>query len=110
MLTQLALPTLVLMALALAVPRLGERLVPETLVGLVALGIGSAIMLWLLSAAGFALSYLWRSPEVADLLGVLPGSGARHFLVLGLKAGLIWGPVLILAVSTAPRRWKTERW
>lgn len=33
-----------------------------------------------------------------------------HFVRLGLGAGLIWAPVLILAVASVPGRWKKNVW
>lgn len=106
----LTLPALLLVALAVIVPRLLERAVPESLAGLVLLGLLSALALWLMSALGFALLYRLQGPDVVALLGARPVDGLGHFLRLGAKAALIWLPVMVLAVSTAPRRWRTSVW
>ncbi len=106
----LALPALVLVAISILVPRLLERTVPESLPGLVALGAISGVALWFLSALGFALLYRVQGPEMVELLGARPLAGLVHFLTLGAKAALIWAPVLVLAVSTAPRRWREAVW
>lgn len=110
MITGLLLPTLALMALAMLVPRLVERQVPESLTGLALCAAVSALALWGLSALGFAGLYALDDPLVLDLLGRDPAGGLRHFAGLGAKAALIWLPVLLLVVSTAPRRWKTAIW
>lgn len=106
----LALPALLLVASSILVPRLLERLVPESLAGLTLLGLLSALALWLLSAAGFALLYRMQGPGMVALLGARPLAGFGHFLGLGAKASLIWAPVLVLTVSTAPRRWRDAVW
>lgn len=108
MVTALLLPSLLLIALAILIPRGLERLMPESLGGLLLLGLISALLLWALSALGFALLYRWGGAPLARLWA--DGGAFRHFLWLGLRAGLIWAPVLVLAVSTAPRRWRQAQW
>lgn len=110
MILSLALPAVLLIAAAILVPRGLERLVPESLAGLVLLGLVSALVLWMASGLGFAVLYHWRGASLALLMGETAAPAFRHFAVLGLRAALIWAPVLVLAVSTAPRRWKTATW
>ncbi|KUF10610.1 hypothetical protein [Pseudoponticoccus marisrubri] len=110
MITALLLPTLALMALAVLVTRGIEALVPESPAGLAAIAVLSSLALWLLSAAGFAGLYLIRDAQIAVVLGAAPQAGLRHFLGLGAKAALIWAPLVLLVVATAPRRWKTATW
>ncbi|CUH79367.1 hypothetical protein [Tropicibacter naphthalenivorans] len=110
MLVNLALPFLILIALAILVPRGIERYTPESLPGLVLLATLSALALWLLSALLFAGLYLLRGPEVAAMLELAPGAGAAHLAHVGWQAVLIWGPVLALVVMTSPRRWKSAVW
>ncbi len=110
MITGLVLPTVLLMALAVAVPRLLERALPESLPGLALCAAVSALLLWLAASAGFAWLYAARGPGLLSALGTAPLGGLRHFLALGGSAALIWAPVMLLVVSTAPRRWKTARW
>ena len=45
-----------------------------------------------------------------DAIGFAPGETLGYFLRLGLSSGLIWGPVLVLVVSTSPRRWQENVW
>jgi len=110
MMLGLLLPVAVLVAAAILVPRGLERMVPETLGGLVLNGAVSALVLILLSAGYFFLAYLWRSTALLDLIGIAPGQTLGHFLRLGFGAGLIWAPVVVLAVSTAPKRWREAEW
>ncbi|WP_299937987.1 hypothetical protein [uncultured Pelagimonas sp.] len=109
MFLELALPSLALMVLAVAIPRVIEPFLPETLPGMAVLVLISALILWLASAIGFALLYRLENPQVAELL-FSNSDGTRHFLTLGAKAGVIWGPILALVASTTPRRWKTNTW
>lgn len=108
MLIGLGAPVLILMALALLTTRLVEKVAPETLAGLVILGLVSALLLWPLSAGVFAALYVFRGVETAALLGT--AGGLHHFLTLGAKAALVWAPIVLLVVTTAPRRWKTNTW
>lgn len=102
----LLIPAVILGLLALLVTRGVERLLPETLGGIALTALVSCGLMWLLSALLFAVWYLLQAPGAAALIG----SGARHFGLLGLKAALVWGPVVALTVSTAGRRWKTNTW
>lgn len=110
MILSLALPAVLLIAAAILVPRGLEPLVPESPGGLVALAGLSALLLWAVSGLGFVLLYHLRGATVALLTGDNAAPAFRHFAALGLKAALIWAPVLVLSVSTAPRRWKTATW
>ena len=110
MILHVALPVIALIVIAALLPALIERWVPETIGGM-ALNAGlSAVGLTLISAGYFLISYLQQSTEILDLVGVAPASGVGHFLKLGLAAGLIWGPVMVLVISFAPRRWKENVW
>jgi hypothetical protein len=110
MVVQLLLPVLLLMAATVGVARLVEARMPETLGGILAGLAISAVLALLLSAALFAAIYARGDPRILDLLGQAPQIGLAHFLGLGAKAGLIWGPVLLLVTVTAPRRWTTNTW
>ncbi|MGR3495350.1 hypothetical protein [Citreimonas sp.] len=110
MIAALALPTLVLLALAVAVARGVERLVPETPAGLALQASISAAALTLLSAAAFAALYAAGDAPLTALLDADPRGGFAHFLGLGLKSALIWAPPMLLVVVTAPRRWRHGRW
>ncbi len=110
MIADLLLPALGLMLLAVLVARGVEVLVPESLVGLAAMALVSALLCWGLASAGFALLYVQEDARILTLLGDAPTASAGHFLRLGGRAALIWAPILLLVVTTAPRRWKTAVW
>ncbi|MGH1412268.1 MAG: hypothetical protein ACRBB0_02170 [Pelagimonas sp.] len=109
MFVELALPAIVLMVLAVVVPRLVETFLPETLFGMAIIAALSSLILWILASLGFAMLYQWENPRLAALLFSSTTSWP-YFLNLGAKAAVIWGPVLALTVSTTPRRWKTNTW
>lgn len=110
MFTQLFIPAVFLGFAAILVPRRIERYVPETVGGLVFLTLLSSIALLLISAVGFSALYQVENPELTERLLRSGANGFGHFISLGAKAGLIWGPILALVVSTAPRRWQTNTW
>lgn len=110
MILHVALPVAVLMALAAALPHLLLRVVPETFAGIL-LNVGmSAGLLTLIAATYFFVSYLTHNSAILDLAGIAPAATLAHFLRLGLGAGLVWGPVLVLSVSYTPARWKENVW
>lgn len=107
MIAELFLSTALLVALTFAVARGVEALLPEGVPWLITQAVVSALMLWALSALLFAGLYMLEAPQAAKLIGT---GGWGRFAALGLKAGLVWAPILILVVSTAPSRWKTAVW
>ena len=109
MLLGLALPTILLMLAAVVVTRGLESVLPESLFGMALTAVMSSVALWLLSSAGFALLYMAEGAPLAAL-GVVEGGSVTHFLSLGARSCLIWAPIILLVVVTAPRRWRTSRW
>ncbi|MGR3369401.1 MAG: hypothetical protein ACU0CC_11885 [Sagittula sp.] len=108
MILGLLIPTAILIALAVFVTRGVERLMPETIPGIAAAALLSALALVGLSACLFAVLYLLETPSAARLIG--QRGGVLHFLLLGVQAGLVWGPIVLLVSVTAPRRWRTNVW
>lgn len=108
MVLALLIPALALMVLAVVVTRLVEWVVPETVPGLVLAGALACAVMWVLAGALFGWMYLGREADLAPVLGT--GSGLRHLAGLGAKAALIWLPMVLITVVTAPRRWKTNVW
>lgn len=109
MLLGLALPTILLMMAAVVVTRGLESVLPESLSGMALTALLSSLALWLLSSAGFALLYMAEGAPLAAL-GLTEGGTITHFLSLGARSSLIWAPIVLLVVVTAPRRWRTSRW
>ena len=110
MILHVALPVVMLMGLAAALPHLMLRLVPETFAGVLLNAGICAVLLTLISAGYFFASYMARNTALIDLAGIAPAATLVHFLGLGLGAGLVWGPVLVLSVSYTPARWKENVW
>lgn len=110
MILAIALPIFLLMALAAALPHLLLRLFPETFAGVLLNAAVCALLLTAIAAGYFFASYLARSTALLDLAGIAPAETVLHFLKLGLGAGLVWGPVLVLSVSYTPSRWKENVW
>jgi len=101
--TSLLWPTLVLVALAWIIPTQVAKRMPETFRALFVNLLFSASALWGASAFGFALSYAVQGVPFAELL-----PGATHFIRLGLMAGMLWGPILLLALAMEPQKWRPE--
>ncbi|MBV7395148.1 hypothetical protein [Mameliella sediminis] len=110
MIVELFLPAIGLMLITALVTRGVERLMPESLPGLALTAVVSALLVWGIASGGFALLYVMRDARVLALMEQTPATSTSHFLSLGASAALIWAPVLLLTVTTAPRRWKTAVW
>ncbi|MGZ9811005.1 hypothetical protein ACXN5S_11125 [Pseudoroseicyclus sp. H15] len=110
MITGVLLPAAVIVVLAILLPRALGRWLPETFAGLVLNGVISAALLTGLAALVFAVTYAWSGTQVGAMLGFAPGVTLGHFLRLGLSAGLLWAPVLVLSVASVPGRWKEGVW
>ena len=92
-----------LIAVAWAVPWLLGRLLPEGLAWLFGIAALSALVLTVATAVGFAWLY-------GAAGGVVWREAPGWFLVLSLRAALIWGPVMVLSVANLPRGWTEAVW
>jgi len=106
----LFLPALLLALLAFATPRVLARVLPEGVRPLMLNAFLSTVLLFVLSAVFFFLLYLWQGVSVADILSPSLSETVVFFARLGLIAGLIWGPIMILSVAGLPRKWVRETW
>lgn len=96
------MPVVVLVLIAAAVPIwLARRLGHDLRARAMNIAISSLAML-VLSGGYFAVLYLLEAPGVAGAIGAQPVQAAAHFLWLGLMAGLIWAPVVVLAATLRP--------
>jgi hydrogenase-4 membrane subunit HyfE len=106
----LFLPTLMLALCAFAVPRLLARVLPEGVPALMANALLSALAMCVLSAVFFFCLYVWQGAPVQELLA----NGLAHNVVsfggLGMIAGIIWAPIMLLSVAGLPRRWVHKTW
>ena len=79
------------------------KLVPEGVIWLLVNGVLSALLLAVVAAAGF----VWLYGEAG---GVVWREAPWHFVLLSAKAGIVWGPVMVLSLSALPKRWKRAVW
>ena len=106
----LVLPSLILMVLGWAVPKLLSLRWPEGVRPLLWLALTSALILLVLSALVFLGLYLLQGVPLAALFEPGLGAGLWHFLRLALLSALFWGPILVLSVSSLPKHWVKEVW
>lgn len=99
----LVLPLVGLAVVAWLVPWLLGKLVPEGVIWLLVNGVLSALLLAVVAAAGF----VWLYGEAG---GVVWREAPWHFVLLSVKAGIVWGPVMVLSLSALPKRWKRAVW
>ena len=99
----LVLPLVGLAVVAWLVPWLLGKLVPEGVIWLLVNGVLSALLLAVVAAAGF----VWLYGEAG---GVVWREAPWHFVLLSAKAGIVWGPVMVLSLSALPKRWKRAVW
>ncbi|HFQ16097.1 MAG TPA: hypothetical protein ENK41_07035 [Rhodobacteraceae bacterium] len=101
--TEIALPVLGLMTLAIGLPYLWALALPEGIPGLVANGL---LSLAVIAGAVSAYVLIWYGGP-----GDVPLPALAAFLGLWLgKTALAWAPMLILGVAAQPRRWKEVVW
>ncbi|MGB3690985.1 MAG: hypothetical protein WBA02_16990 [Jannaschia helgolandensis] len=99
----LVLPLVGLAVVAWLVPWVLGKLVPEGVIWLLVNGVLSALLLAVVAAAGF----VWLYGEAG---GVVWREAPWHFVLLSAKAGIVWGPVMVLSLSALPKRWKRAVW
>ncbi len=99
----LVLPLVGLAVVAWLVPWVLGKLLPEGVIWLLVNGVLSALLLAVVAAAGF----VWLYGEAG---GVVWREAPWHFVLLSAKAGIVWGPVMVLSLSALPKRWKRAVW
>ena len=99
----LVLPLVGLAVVAWLVPWVLGKLLPEGVIWLLVNGVLSALLLAVVAAAGF----VWLYGEAG---GVVWREAPWHFVLLSAKAGIVWGPVMVLSLSALPKRWKKVIW
>ena len=103
-------PTLILALMAFVVPRVIARVLPEGVPTLMANAVLSALAMCILSAVFFFGLYVWQGVPASELLA----NGLRQNMVsfggLGVIAGIIWAPIMVLSVAGLPRKWVHKTW
>ncbi|WP_102225494.1 hypothetical protein [Acidimangrovimonas sediminis] len=59
----------------------------------------SSVAMLIVSGGYFAVLYVIEAPRVAGAIAAEPMAALWHFLWLGLMAGLLWAPVVVLAAT-----------
>ena len=103
----LLLPAIMLALMGWLVPQGLARIMPEGVGALMLLAFVATVLLAVLASALFMALYIWRGAPVAEV--VRPAAWPA-FGRLALLSALIWAPVMVLSVSTLPRRWTGETW
>lgn len=93
-LLEFLLPLLALGALGAVLPVVLVRVLPKGRQAVLLSVVASAWLLWIGGALLFLGLYLLRGVPLPDMAS---GSAVGHFLSLGLRSALVWGPVLALA-------------
>ena len=110
MMSGLLIPTFALAVLGWVVPRLWSIIVPEGIPGLFAIATLSAFSLVTLAGLFFIVSY-WRAGVTVDGLmdqGII--DSVAYFGRLGLRAAIIWAPMMALSLMALPRTWTRVTW
>ncbi|MFQ6554044.1 hypothetical protein AAD018_017010 [Aestuariibius insulae] len=108
--TSLLGPALILAAMGWMVPRVLGQIFPEGVRPLVWLTLLSAVILFGLSIVAFVVLYLAQDIPIGTLFEPGGIETMVHFSRIAALSGLFWGPVLLLTVSSMPRRWKEAEW
>ncbi len=103
-------PVLALVLLSVMVPKALGWALPEGVGWLIGNGAISAVILWAVSAGYFAVAYAMQSDMLTRLLGIDHVDTLGHFARLGLLAGMIWAPVMVLSLASLPKRWREVVW
>lgn len=106
----LFLPTLILALLGFVVPRLFARILPEGVSALMANAVLSTMAMGIISALFFFCLYVWQGVPVRELLDQGFAHNVVSFGGLGLIAGIIWAPIMLLSLAGLPRRWVNTTW
>ena len=103
MIQDVVLPLAFLATAAWVIPLLLFKILPEGVIWLILIGAISTIALVGISASGFYILYGRAGDVVLD-------TAPWHFAVLSARAALVWAPVMVLSLSSIPRRWKRAVW
>ncbi len=106
----LIVPALALAAMGWSVPRLLFHVFPEGVKPLILLGVCSALVMLVLGIGFFTVLYLAQGIDWAALMRDGWMAFLGHFLKLGAISALLWGPVMLLAVASLPKRWTDKEW
>lgn len=97
------LPLILLAVLGWLVPMALGRVMRRSLASLLLNTLVSALVLLVIAIVLFVWLY---GPAAGRVWSEAPA----YFLLLGVRSGLIWAPVMVLSVANLPRGWAAEDW
>tara|TARA_R110002051_G_scaffold183061_1_gene252671 strand:- start:11677 stop:12018 length:342 start_codon:yes stop_codon:yes gene_type:complete len=106
----LLLPAASLAMLAWLVPKLLSMVMPEGVKPLLLITFLSTVILFAISAGFFVVLYVWQGITWAQLADFGMVANVVFYGKLGLIAGLIWAPIMVLSVANLPRGWVKAIW
>lgn len=106
----MVVPALIIALLAWFVPQLWSRVLPEGVRPLLLNALLSTFVLFAISAVFFVVLYWIQGVKTGDLAEFGFVANLAFFGRLGLIAGLIWGPIMVLSVANLPRAWVEKVW
>lgn len=106
----LFVPALTLALLAWLVPKLLSMVLPEGIKPLLLNAFLSTVFLFCLSAGFFVVLYFWQGLTWAQFAEYGVAANVLFYGKLGLIAGMIWAPIMVLSVANLPRSWVSKVW
>lgn len=106
----LFIPALILALMAWFVPKLLARVMPEGVRALLGIAFLATVILFALSAGFFVALYFWQGMTWDQFMHFSVAENVLFYGKLGLIAGLIWGPIMVLSVANLPRGWVKKVW
>ena len=106
----LFVPALILALLAWLVPKLLALGLPEGVRPLLLNALLSTLILFAISTGFFFLLYVLQGANSDELSSFGWAANLVFFGRLGLIAGLIWAPIMVLSVANLPRHWVRATW
>lgn len=106
----LFIPALTLALLAWLVPKLLSMVLSEGIKPLLLNALLSTVFLFVFSAGFFVALYFWQGLTWTQFAEYGFAANVVFYGKLGLIAGMIWGPIMVLSVANLPRSWVTKVW
>ena len=106
----LFVPAACLALMAWLVPKLVSMMLPEGARFLMVNAIISTFLLFAISTGFFVFLYVWQGMNWAEIVAFGVAANVVFFGKLGLIAGMIWAPFMVLSVAGLPRNWVTKVW
>jgi len=103
-------PALTIALLGWLVPKLLSMILPEGIPALLLNALISTLVMFAISTVCFVLLYVGQGVSLSAISGLGLAENIVFFGKLGLIAGLIWAPFVLLSVAYLPRSWVRATW